>query len=96
MLFRFGGKAVIKSVVVRRRGLVMSTAEANLLAVSGDRDEQCRWHPVFSPDIVSSDFCFFGNLKKKLRSVAVTDLDSRISLITEIFSDTPQYELILG
>jgi hypothetical protein len=44
--------------------------------------------------IAPADSHLFGILQEKLESVTVTDRDSLISTNTEIFSDTPQNELI--
>jgi hypothetical protein len=42
IVLRFGSKAIIRYVAMHRPILVMSTAEAHLLTVSGDRDQQRR------------------------------------------------------
>jgi hypothetical protein len=42
MLLCFGSKAIIKYVVMRRTIFDNEYCRSNLLAVSGDRDQQCR------------------------------------------------------
>jgi hypothetical protein len=51
-------------------------------------------HPADNPEIVPNHFYFFGSLKGKLQTVAVTDQKNSISANTEIFSDTSQDEFI--
>jgi hypothetical protein len=51
-------------------------------------------HPSYSPDTTPSNLYFFGNLKKKLPSVAVMNRACQIYIITEIFSDARQDGLI--
>jgi hypothetical protein len=51
-------------------------------------------HPAYNPEITPNDFYLFGSLKEELQAVAVTDRDSLIPAITQIFSDTPQNEII--
>jgi hypothetical protein len=51
-------------------------------------------HPAYSCEIVPSDFYLVDNLMEKLQSVVVTDRDSLISAISEIFSETRQDEPI--
>jgi hypothetical protein len=50
--------------------------------------------PTYISDKAPKYFYPFGNLKQKFQSVAVTNRDSRISAIPEIFGDSPQDELI--
>jgi hypothetical protein len=52
-------------------------------------------HPVYRPDIAPTDFYLFRNLKEKLKSVAVTDQDSRLDVVTQLFSGTRQSEPII-
>jgi hypothetical protein len=54
-------------------------------------------HPVYSQDLASSDFFFFGYLKSKLQGIAVRSRPELISAIGEIFEEIPKkYSWLYG